>query len=438
MKFYNREKELEKLYRIQSASLTNAQMTVITGRRRIGKTQLLLRATEGQPTLYFFVTRKAEPDLVRDFQEVTSQILGMNIFGNISSFAELFRFLMEYSKEHSFNLIIDEFQEFSNINSSVYSEMQHYWDVNKDNSKINLLLSGSIYTLMYKIFENRQEPLFGRATAKIHLRPFRTDVLKTILSDYHSDYSPDDLLALYTFTGGVAKYVQLFMDNSAFTVQSMIDFMIQEDSLFINEGKNTLIEEFGKDYAVYFSILSAIARGENTRSKIEAVVEKELGGYLSRLEKDFSLIVKTTPILAKVDTKNVRYNLNDNFLTFWFRFIFKYNYLVEIGSFQILRDIIKRDYDTFSGLALEKYFKTLFAEQERFTRIGGFWDRKGENEIDLIALNEFEMSTDIIEIKRQRKNINMDRLREKVVIFRNTAGLNDYQFNIRGLSMEDM
>lgn len=413
-------------------------MTIITGRRRIGKTQLLLNVTAEQPTLYFFVARKAEADLIADFQAIIARNLNIPVFGQVTSFAELFRFLMEYSATHPFNLIIDEFQEFFNINPAIYSEMQHYWDVNKDKSRINLLLSGSVYSLMQKIFQNSKEPLFGRATAYIRLKPFRTDVLKLILSDHHARYTNEDLLALYAFTGGVAKYVQLFMDNGIFTKKKMLDYMIQEDSLFIAEGKNMLVEEFGKDYAVYFSILAAIARGENTRAKIEAAVQKELGGYLSRLEKDFSLIEKSIPLLAKVETKNVRYRLCDNFLSFWFRFIFKYYYMVEIGSYTMLREIIERDYEIFSGLALEKYFTARFMEEQRSTRIGGFWDRKGENEIDLITLNELEKSARIIEVKRQKRKIDMKRLRTKGSFFIESSDLTNYQVEYMGLSMEDM
>lgn len=99
---------------------------------------------------------------------------------------------------------------------------------------------------------------------------------------------------------------------------------------------------------------------------------------------------------------------------------------------------IERDYETFSGLALEKYFRTLFIEQENYTRIGGFWDRRGENEIDLIAINEFDKTANIVEIKRQKKNIDMERLREKGIVFKTTAGLYDYQIIYQGLSMEDM
>lgn len=439
MKFYNREKETEQLLKIQKSSLNHAQMTVVTGRRRIGKTQLLLRSTDGQPTLYFFVARKAESFLCQDFQQEIKTKLGVSIFGEISSFGKLFEYLMELSKERTFNLIIDEFQEFYNIAPSVYSDMQHYWDVNKDKSKMNLLLSGSVYSLMHKIFENSKEPLFGRATAMLKVRPFEISVLKEILADHNPAYTSEDLLALYAFTGGVAKYVQLLMDSGTYTLKEMLEYIIKEDSTFIPEGKNMLIEEFGKEYATYFTILSTIARGENTRAKIEAVVKREIGGYLTKLEGDYGLISKATPIFSKVETKNVRYTLEDNFLTFWFRFIYKYSYIVEIGAYEELHNIVTRDYPTFSGKILERYFRTKLIEQKNITRIGGYWDRKGENEIDIIAINELTKIADIIEVKRNISNINLEKLTEKSLQFRKATGkLTDYKIRIKGLSMSDM
>ena len=439
MEFYNRKKEIETLLAIQRQSIENAQMTVVTGRRRIGKTQLLLKATEGQPTLYFFVAKKAESFLCQDFALEVKDKLGIPILGEISSFGELFRFLMELSKERAFNLIIDEFQEFYNIAPSVYSDIQHYWDVNKNHSKINLLLSGSVYSLMYKIFQNSKEPLFGRATALLRVNPFETSVLKEILADHNPNYTPEDLLALYVFTGGVAKYVQLLMDSGSYTLDAMLDYITKEDSTFIPEGKNMLIEEFGKEYANYFTILSAIARGENTRAKIEAVVNREIGGYLTKLEHDYSLISKVTPIFAKVETKNVRYALEDNFLTFWFRFIYKYSYMIEVGGYEQLREIIVRDYPTFSGKILERYFRAKYIEKKRFTRIGGYWDRKGESEIDMIAVNELKKTAEIIEIKRNVANVNLDKLKEKGIHFIKAAGeLSDYKIKYETLSMKDM
>jgi AAA+ ATPase superfamily predicted ATPase len=439
MKFFDREQEIERLHEIRQRSVVNAQMTVVTGRRRIGKTQLLLKATEGQPTLYFFVARKAESYLCQDFQQEIEEKLGIPVMGEITSFAQLFRYLMTVAKERPFNLIIDEFQEFYSINPSIYSDMQHYWDVNKDAARINLLLSGSVYSLMHKIFESYKEPLFGRATNLMRVLPFRISVLKEILEEYNPAYTSEDLLSLYAFTGGVAKYVQLFMDNGAYTHQQMIDLMIKEDSAFISEGKSMLIEEFGKDYTVYFTILSAIARGENTRARIEAIVQKEIGGYLTKLEHDYSLISKKTPLYAKVETKNVRYAIEDNFLIFWFRFIYKYSYMIEIGQYNDLKALIMRDYPTFSGRILERYFRNKLIEEGVYTRIGGFWDRKGLNEIDLIAMNELSQTARIIEVKRNPANMDMEKLRRKGDAFqRDTGQLKDYQIEYAGLSMEDM
>ncbi len=439
MKFYNRNSEINQLSDTQKRSLKNAQFTVITGRRRIGKTHLLLYATATQPTLYFFVARKAESFLCQDFVHEIKEKLGAPILGEVSSFGKLFEYLMEYSKDKPFNLIIDEFQEFYHIAPSVYSEMQHYWDVHKNESKINLIVSGSVFSLMHKIFESSKEPLFGRATRMMKISPFQTSVLKEVLSDHNSTWTQEDLLALYSFTGGVAKYVQLLIDGGAYTRQTMIDMMIQEDSPFLQEGKNMLIEEFGKEYATYFTILSAIARGENTRGKIEAVVKREIGGFLTKMERDYNLISKVTPIYSKVETKNVRYIIEDNFLTFWFRFVYKYIHVIEIGGFNELREIINRDYDTFSGKMLERYFRSRIIEEKNITRIGGYWDRKGKTEIDLIVINETEKRAEIIEVKRNAANINLTKLREKGVYFASvTSELKDYKISYRGLSLKDM
>ena len=439
MKFYDREKEIEKLHKIRNQSLDNATFTVITGRRRIGKTQLLLKATATQSTLYFFVSRKAEAFLCQDFQQEIAEKLNVPILGTVTKFSEIFRFLMQLSKKQAFNLIIDEFQEFLSINPSVYSDMQHYWDVNKDESRINLLVCGSVYSLMHKIFKDYKAPLFGRATGFLHIRPFTISVLKEILADHRADYTPEDLLALYTFTGGVAKYVQLFVNNKALTFSKMLDLIISEDSPFISDGKNMLIEEFGRDYAVYFSILSAIARGENTRAKIEAIIGKEIGGYITRLEKDYNLIAKNIPLFAKSETKNVRYVIEDNFLTFWFRFIYKYSHIIEIAQYEELKKIVVRDYSTFSGKILERYFRQKLIEKGGFTKIGGFWDKKGENEIDLIAINETERKALFAEIKRNEKHIRYNALKEKAeLLLKDVDALKGYSAEYLGLSMQDM
>lgn len=76
--------------------------------------------------------------------------------------------------------------------------------------------------------------------------------MKEIISDHKADYTKDDLLALYTFTGGVPKYIEQFMDNGCTSMESMVDFMLQPDSSFLTEGQALLIQEFGKNTVITF------------------------------------------------------------------------------------------------------------------------------------------------------------------------------------------
>jgi len=153
---------------------------------------------------------------------------------------------MELATQRSFNLVIDEFQEFYSINESVFSDMQNIWDSYRKRTHMNLIVSGSVYFLMQKIVQNSKEPLFGRADNIIKLSAFDITTLKEIMRDYYPEYINDDLLALYTFTGGIPRYIELFCDSGRLDVDGMIEFMVRENSSFTEEGKNLLIEEFGK------------------------------------------------------------------------------------------------------------------------------------------------------------------------------------------------
>jgi hypothetical protein len=439
MKFYDRTEEISTLQKIRENAKENAQFTVVTGRRRIGKTSLVLTAYKDIPILYFFVGRKSENLLCEEFRHEVETKLGIKLGGTPANFAEIFDFLMTLSKERSFTLFIDEFQNFSRVNASVFSDMQKIWDVGHASSKINLIVCGSVYSMMTKIFRDKKEPLYNRQNRFMQIKAFKPSVLKEIMHDYSPNYSNDDLLALYTFTGGVAKYVQLLVEDHAFTVDAMIDSIISFDSVFINEGRSILIEEFGKDYDTYFSILSAIASGHTRRSEIESLIGKEIGGYLTRLDDDYGIIKKEIPVGAKAMTKNAVYTIQDNFFTFWFRFVFKYGHMLEIGAYEQMRAVIRRDYATFTGKMLERYFYAKAAETGKYTILGRWWDRKGENEIDLIAANEIDKTAEIYEIKRQRRNINIADLDEKVKKMRTRIEIfNDYRVEIRGLDMDNM
>ena len=439
MNFFDRTEEIASLHEIREIAKNNAQFTVVTGRRRIGKTSLVWKAYEDEPILYFFVARKAESDLCEDYQLEIENKLGIPTMGRAGHFTDIFEFLMKLSIDRPITLFIDEFQEFFRVNKSVYSDMQRIWDIYSNKAHINLIVCGSIYSMMTKIFKDKKEPLYNRQTRFMTVRPFTPTVLTEILTKYNPDYTAEDLLALYSFTGGVAKYVQLLVDAGATTKGKMLNQIVKADSIFLGEGKAILIEEFGKDYGVYFSILSAIARGKTSRSEIESVVGREIGGYLTKLENEYEVIAKKQPLFEKSSTKNVRYAIEDNFFTFWFRFIYKYSYMLEIENYESLKAIINRDYETFSGLMLERYFRRVLIERKAYTRIGGWWDRKGENEIDIVAENELNNEATFFEVKRKAANIDIEVLKQKAAAFlRATGEFKGYDISYKALSMDDM
>ena len=440
MKFYNRENELAELKRIQELAFTDhSRLTVVTGRRRIGKTSLVMRAVKDSPTVYLFVSRKNEASLCTEYVSLISQALDIYVPEEIRTFRSLFQYLMEQARRMPFNLVIDEFQEFYNINESIYSDLQNLWDQYRMESRMNLIVSGSVYSLMQKIFRNSKEPLFGRADNIIKLSAFSTDTLKEILHDYRPEYTHDDLLALYTFTGGTPKYVELFCDNNVLDVDGMISFMVRDNSPFIDEGKYLLIEEFGKNYATYFSILSAISGGINTQPAIEAALgEKSIGGQLKRLIEDYNVIARKRPILAKEGTQAIRYEITDNFLRFWFNYFDRYRSLVEIKNFTGLQKIVKEDYPTYSGKCLELYFKQQMVESCQYRDIGSWWELKnGQNEIDIVGLKLEKGQAVAIEVKRQKKNFKPELFKAKVEHLRNKV-LPKYEIKMKCLSLEDM
>ncbi len=183
MKFYNRTLELKELRLIYSQSQNMALMTVITGRRRVGKTMLALEFAKGHKHLYFFVSKKAEHLLAE--------------------------------------------------------------------SRRNLICIGSIHSLMYKIFEQAKEPLFGRADRIFRLRPFTIRDIHSVISD-HGRVDAKTLFNLYLFTGGLPKYLDILTANTNLTFEDMLDFMLTEHSPFLHEGRTLLVEEFGKEYGSYW------------------------------------------------------------------------------------------------------------------------------------------------------------------------------------------
>ncbi|MGM9741237.1 MAG: ATP-binding protein [Candidatus Cryptobacteroides sp.] len=450
-KFYDREQEMARLKEVQHQAYGDcSRFVVLTGRRRVGKTSLvykLMQDTQSEaPCLYFFVGRKTESVLVQTFAEEVRAKLGEFVPDGIGTMRGLMQLLLEIGKRRRFTLFMDEFQEWDNVNAGVFSDMQELWDKYKKETNICLIVSGSIFRMMEKIFKDEGQPLFGRDDCTIRLMPFSTRTICEILSDYKPDYSHEDLLALWTITGGVARYIELLMNNGCTDVDKMIHFVCSSgDSFFANEGKNILVQEFGKQYGTYFSILGQIARGDVTQSEIEASTGiKSLGGQLKVLEENYGIIRKKRPIGAKEGSQTVRFEIQDNFFRFWFRYMYRYADLIELQNMKALKKNITEDYTTFSGLALERWFRQQLMESCRYRQIGGWWKSGGQNskgkqddfEIDIVA-ETVDGYVEAYEVKRNAKKYNPARLAEKVAQMQR-HNFQHQEIRMMCLSMEDM
>lgn len=443
MRFYDRKTELAQLERRREIAYRNhSQMTVLTGRRRIGKTMLIRKSCENSTMVYLFVSRGNEAMMCHGFAKTINETLtSVFVPETTESFADVFEMLMRAGRTEKYDLVIDEFQEFFYINPTVYSQIQDIWDRYKDTTHVNFVASGSVYTLMTRIFQDAREPLYGRCDSIIKLKPFATGVLKEILADHKPEYTQEDLLALYTFTGGVPKYIDLFMQNGCTDVSAMIAYMVQPDSPFLNEGNALLIQEFGKKYGNYFAVLADIASGRNTLPELEkSMGETNIVGHIRRLEEDYELITKKRPLFAKDGTQTVRFEISDLFLRFWFRYFVKYRSLVELENYTLLGELIRQDYPTYSGLALEMYFRQKMAESKAYLNIGSWWQaKKGKEacEIDIVGIRADAKTAEVIEVKRQRKNFKPEDFAKKVEIIRNKV-LSAYEIEPLCLTMEDM
>lgn len=392
--------------------------------------------------VYLFVSRSNEAMLCSGFAKVINETL-KNIFvpTQIDSFADLFEMLMRAGRTEKFNLVIDEFQEFFYINPTVFSKIQDIWDRYKDTTHVFFVASGSVYTLMNRIFLDAKEPLYGRCDSIVKLKPFATDVLKEVLAEYKPGYTSEDLLALYAFTGGVPKYVDLLMQNECTDVNAMIDYIVQPYSTFVDEGNALLIQEFGRKYGNYFALLADIAGGRNTLAELgQSMGDTNIAGHIKRLEEDYELIAKKRPIFAKEATQTVRFEISDLFLKFWFRYFVKYRSMVELENYGLLAELIKADYPTYSGLVLESYFKQKMAESGEYRNIGSWWQaKKGKEacEIDIVGIKADNKTAVVAEVKRLRKNFKPDEFAGKVELIRNKV-LANYAIEAICLTMEDM
>ncbi|WP_377110275.1 ATP-binding protein [Pseudoalteromonas sp. R86517] len=434
-KFYNREVQLNKLRTISDdIGQSKGRLSVVVGRRRVGKTRLLNEAFQGiaQKHLYLFVSRKSESALVSEFSAILQNELNTKFF-KPESLKDIYEYLLDYSTHTPITVVIDEFQDIERVNNSLFSDLQNLWDEYKNKSMMHLVCCGSMYNLMTRIFKDEKQPLLNRDDYFFKVNPLAPNYIKAIMKD-NDKYTPNDMLIWWCLSGGIPKYLE-WLTNAG---SSPFDTLISNGSPLIKEGMHRLVEDFGSEHRAYFDILGAIASGYNSRPRIESYLDTSVGVHLDKLEKDFDIITKLRPITAKENSRDIRYKIADEFLSFWFRFIYSNRSAVEIENYDFIRRIVYRDFDTYSGTQLEELFKAIIIESKQFNNIGSYWNSKGEDEIDIVAINDLDKEILIAEVKRQYKKYSEPKLILKSKSLLQNLNKKGYRVSYRGFSLDNL
>lgn len=435
MRFYGREEELQAMRNTREISLRSSQFTVVMGRRRIGKTDMILESVRGTRYVYLFVSRVSEPVLCRNMQNVMEEA-GIEFNSPVTTVKAILRAAMIHSRNEPLTLIMDEFQDMKYANKAAFGDIQEIWDTYRNSSHINLIVSGSVHSMMKEIFEDEKAPLFNRPTSRIDLGPFPISLMKRILGDFNPGYENEDLLMLYLLTGGIPFYISVLMDQGAVDKESMLRAVTSRGSIFIDDGRSTLVTEFGKDYNTYFAILETVSEGHERRNEIDTKVGVSSGPYLERLQDEYNILKQISPIFSKSGSRNSRWEVTDMYLRFYFRFIHPNASYVEGGRYDLLRRSIDAGLEEYEGRSLEDYFRRRISEEDTYTDLGGWWSRDGTIEIDIVVVDDLDKKADIIEVKRNR-----DKYRQTALIVKGTSldkELAGYSVSYRCLSMDDM
>ena len=388
--FIDRKKELEHLNKLKS--LSPSPFIAIVGRRRVGKTRLVQEFIKNiENSLYFFIEEKKTHVLLNDFSAKIGQEI---IFQNWEGFI---RFILNNYEI----VIIDEFQNFKRIDQSFYSTLQKVLD--EERSKSMLIAVGSYVSMMRELFEDKKSPLFGRTTEIWTLPPLPgNEVLNIIKGNMESK------IGIYSMFGGFPKYYVIMHQYNIYTLEKIWSELIVRKYAPLNrEPYNILLLEFGGEYRTYFSILEGIARGKASYVDIAnyiAISTTTLARYLDDLLV-YGVIEKIIPITEGPRSKKSRYIIRDQFIRFWFRYIFPNMDHIETENYNKLLEIIREDFPVFVSKEFEHIIRNIL--KSKYPKVGSWWNRRGE-EIDVVALDNEQNKLLVCEIKWRKRLMDYD------------------------------
>ncbi len=400
MKFYNRERELELLDMLYKS---RPSLLVVTGKRRVGKTELIKQFMKNKKSLYFFVDSNKSIDiLMSEFNDLLKDGLRLPDYVQANNTKTFLDVLTTY--EGDVVVAIDEFQRFLKVDPSFITQLQKHWDMQSDECRLFLIISGSSIGMIRKIFIEEKAPLFKRADNILTLKPFTIHEVFNMLEDIGIK-DLDEKLNLYFLFGGTIYYYRLFEKYQCTGFADALEKLIfNEFAPLGNEVRDVLIEEFGKEHATYYEIISAISRGRCSLSEISDmshVSANSLPPYFYDLIDLLGIVEHRIPITdIPKKSKKGRYFLKDNFFRFYGYFIYPMLSQYMAGNYVTLMEKVTKDWNHFTGRIFEDVCRDLIAKEliDEYPKIGSWWNRKGD-EIDVVGINAEENKMLAIEIK---------------------------------------
>lgn len=414
-KFVDRKNEmnfLENEYKKEESSFV-----VVYGRRRIGKTSLLSEFIKNKDALFFLATEESENENRNAFTKSVAMYTQNELLANatVESWETLFSYLASYSPEKRKLIIIDEFQYIGKSNPAFISKMQKIWDTILKNANVMLILCGSLVNMMYDQTLSYSSPLYGRRTGqlKMHQIPF-----KYYQDFFDGEMTEKQLIESYAVTGGVPKYIESF--RAFENIYDAIENSVLSKESYLYEEPNFLLEKEVQDVGSYFSIIKTIASGKERASEIAAALgvrETNLPKYLNVLI-DLDILEREVPVTEKNPEKSKMglYKIKDNYIKFWFLFIYPYKSFIETDYPDFVLDKIRKSFIpnhtsfVYEDICRKEYMNKLIVQDVwDFVpqKIGRWWDRK-DTEIDIVAVDENDNNIIFGECKYTNKPMDTD------------------------------
>ncbi|MEW6624752.1 MAG: ATP-binding protein [Bacillota bacterium] len=425
--FVNREKELSFLegeFKKEGASLV-----IIYGRRRIGKTSLIKKFIEQKAALYFLATEESERENIASLQNILADYTGNNLLRSGANFSwdDLFITFRDYKRNEKKILIIDEFQYLGKANSSFPSVFQRIWDERLKDTNIMVILCGSLIHMMESQTLAYSSPLYGRRTGQIKLTQVPFLHYKEFFKDKDKDKDKDkeELIEYYAVTGGVPKYIEAFQDLGDVYIGITKNILSKQSYLY--EEPIFLLGKEVSEIGSYFSIIKTIAQGNHKLgniAKVLGVSQTNLTKYLNTLI-NLDLIERQVPITERNLEKSKKglYFLKDNFIEFWFKFVYPYRSYIEMEHIEHVVEKIKSNFidnhvsHIYEKVCMEKIWQLNYENRFFFKvlKMGKWWDNR--EEIDIVGFNEDSKEIFFCECKYHNKPVDVDvyyQLNEKV------------------------